>query len=361
MIFEHDPFETPFDSPATKARYETYSIEAVLANVPRAPYDADALLKAVATHTYSVSARVGLETPSYQTDAIIVLDPADPRLDESFVNALMWSFANEWRKAARAIELLELRMKLDYAQTDDLDDYWGVVLGLRRKGLETDDDYRTRLAIRIAILTSSGTKANCQAIIDRITGTPGGSLFETFAPAHIVLSWTSPDAIVAAQAKSSMISDAMDAMIAAGVSWSTSYPLVTYDIDGHMIGYDTTDYQIGGAIGKLRGFVYHMTGGIWDSGSATYQADGALQVAGGVTYRTVSRIVQDAIKTYQLGGIVARGQDVTYLAAAYAQKPLVAGHQSDGIVAISGLGTYSSDGILQKTRHGNYQMGGILT
>lgn len=329
--------ETPFDDLAAIVKYKTYSLDAILANLPRVTYDQDALLKSNVTVTYRASARVGVPTPSYQADAIIVLDPEDPRLSDSFINGLMWAYANEWRKAARAIELLDLRMKLDYASTDDLDDYWGVMLGLRRKSAETDTDYRTRLAIRITAITSSGTKANCQAVIDRITGTPGGSNLETFAPAEVVLSWTSPDAIVAALAKSSMITEAMDQLVAAGVSWSTSYPLASYQMDGITGGPEISTYEMDGAISKLRGFVYHMSGGMWDMGGTHYHADGLLYDSGYANYQADLKLLGTGFATYAMNG------------------------KTVALTGVTQIVTYSADALRSRVLKRSYMMGGELT
>lgn len=360
MIFEN-PFEVAFDDPASIVKYKTYSLDSILINVPRVTYDSDALLKGSAIATYRASARVGVETPTYQADAILVLDPNDPRLSDSYINALMWAFANEWRKAARAIELLELRMKLDYAQTDDLDDYWGVVLGLRRKGSETDDDYRTRLAIRITILTSCGTKANCQAVIDRITGMPGGSLLETFAPARVVLSWTSPDAIAAALPKTAMISAAMDEMVAAGISWSTSYPLVSYQADGITSGNELATYQASGAISKLRGYVYHMSASMWDTEIVTYRADGALQTSGSLTYRMQFGATADHSCTYSTDSIMTLVPGVTYRADGIVKAIPIVTYRIDGFAEEPCIASYECDTIAQKQYRLSYVMGGTVS
>lgn len=336
MIFE-TPFETAFDESAAQIKYKTYSIDSILANLPRVNYDLDALLKANVVTTYRASARIGILTPSYQADAILVLDPSDPRLSDSFINALMWAFANEWRKAARAIELLSLRMKLDYANTDDLDDYWGLTLGLRRKAGESDDDFRTRLAIRVSILTSSGTKANCQAVIDRITGAPGGSRLDTFGQGEVVLSWTSPDAIIAAQAQSAMITEAMDQMIAAGVTWSTSYPLVSYDMDVWAEGNEIVTYDIDGAISKLRGHIYYMASSIWESGNTHYHADGLLYSTDHVSYQADTKLLGTGFATYQMAS------------------------KTVDLMGFWNIATYEMDALQSKGLRRSYMMGGELT
>jgi hypothetical protein len=148
MIFGTS-FESKFDDVAPVTDFKTYSLDAILARLPRVNYQLDAYLVAWPIHTYFASGRIGIPSPSYLADAIIAVDQADPRLSDSFINVLYWAFANEYRLAAQAIDLLELRMKLDFANTTDLDEYWGKLLGLRRKANELDTSYRARLATRI--------------------------------------------------------------------------------------------------------------------------------------------------------------------------------------------------------------------
>ena len=298
------PFGTAFDEIANKIRYKSYSLDTILARLPKIHYKIDTQLVAKSFHTYKMSARVGFPTPSYQADAIIVLDPRDPRLSDAFINVLMWAYANEYRRARKSIDLMALRMKLDFANTNDLNDYWGPLLGLRRKSLEDDDSYRTRLATHIRIITSSGTKANCRAVIDRITGLPGGSKIETFYPAEVVLSWLSPDVIEVAKDKSALISEAMDRMLAAGVSWSTSYPIVKYQMDFKKMYPEFINYQMDGAIEKKRGITYHMISSIWDTNSLTYQIDALLYTKILQTYRAGGRLAEDKSIGYQMGGIM---------------------------------------------------------
>lgn len=301
MIFG-TPFEVAFDEEASSDIYLTYSYDAIMSRVPRVVYNSDTLVKFNPILSYKMSSRVGLPTPGYLCDAIIVLDKADPRLSDSFVNVYMWTFANEWRLAARAIENAQYRMQLDFASTEDLDEQWGVMLGLRRKSGESDDSYRTRLATHIRIITSSGTKENCQTIIDRIIGAPGGSNLETFGNAEVVLSWTSPDAIIAAVSKADLISEAMDRMLACGVSWSTSYPLADYDIDGLMEGPVNIEYNINGAISKLRGIQYRASSSIFNYGSKTYNADALLYSKEFSEYEMRYLLIKEPIKTYAMDG-----------------------------------------------------------
>ena len=55
MIFG-EPFETAFDLPPATIQCKTYSLDAIIANVPTMPYESDVILQARDTKTYSVDA-----------------------------------------------------------------------------------------------------------------------------------------------------------------------------------------------------------------------------------------------------------------------------------------------------------------
>jgi hypothetical protein len=336
MIFG-EVFGTRFDNHAPLNIYLTCSLDAIMARVPIATYQIDSMLRGFGRSSYIMSGRLGIPSPNYTMDALLILDENDSRRYESFVNALMWAFANEWRLAARAINMSASRMKLDYANTDDLDEHWGVILNLKRRYGEDDESYRLRLSTRVRILTSSGTKPNCQTIIDHIIDAPGGSRLETFSPASVVLSWTSPDAIEAAIAKQDLIADAMDKMIAGGVSWSTSYPKISYTMAFDRMYHDIVTYDMDGAISKKRGIVYRMSGGMWNAVGLTYNCDGLLYSKENTSYKIQSRLLEFPRVTYSMQSTLSDVTEFTHNIA------------------------YDIDAAISKANRRFYTMGGDLT
>lgn len=303
MIFETDTFETPFDAISTLG-IKSYDASTILALYQRVNFQIDSLLKAVVNFNYKASARIGLPTPSYQMDTIIVYDASDPRFNESFINIFFWSYADQFNKVDHAIQTMIHRLKLDFASTTDLDQYWGNVLGVRRKANESDTNYRTRLATHIRIITSSGIIPNIRAVVDRITGYPNGSVIESFWPATLRLSWSSPEVAKVAYSKQSLLIDAMNRSIAAGVSWSTSYPYCEYQADFKKCYIETLGHDMDAAIAKRRGQVYHAAVGLWESGKQTYQGGSYLYGPAYVDYKAVARLISGGSQSYSLDAII---------------------------------------------------------
>lgn len=321
MIIGTDPFETAFDLAGAAVTSESYDVDARLVSCPRVTYGADLLIRGQYRKTYQMSARVGIPPSTYQMDAVLILDAADPRLNESFINTFFWAYANQWDQIHTSIQDVVHRLKLDYAASEDLDDHWGRVLGLRRIGGETDADYRTRLAIYIRKITSYGTPSNIQAIIDRIIGVNGGSTIESFYPATVRLGWVDVDTAKIAYPKSAQIEAAMDDALAAGVTWSTAYPYAEYQMDWGRWLPVTVTYSASVGIAIRRGYVYLAATGLWDSGAETYDADALIYTTRNATYRGYSRIMADLTATYEMAArlfdLAAATRTSTYDSRAY--------------------------------------------
>lgn len=299
MIIGTDPIETPFDLGAAVIRSSSWQMDARAVACPRVQYQIDLLIRGQYRKFYQMSARIGLPTPTYSMDAVIVHDAADPRLTESLINCFFWAYANQHDQADQAIQSVVHRLKLDYAASEDLDDHWGRILGLRRRGGETDETYRTRLATYIRKITSYGTAANVQAVIDRIVGITGASTIETLSPATVRLGWTDTETAKIAVTKSAQIDEAMDDVLAAGVTWSTAYPYAEYRMDWFRWLPRTVTYEASAAVAKRRGYVYLAATGIWEGGSETYDADAVLYGPATTTYRSDGRKIAIHSATYQ--------------------------------------------------------------
>ncbi|HNR56829.1 MAG TPA: hypothetical protein PKJ51_00090 [Methanothrix sp.] len=325
MIIGTDPIETPFDLGAAVVRSSSWQMDARAVACPRVQYQIDLLVRGQYRKFYQMSARIGLPTPTYSMDAVIVHDAADPRLTESLINCFFWAYANQHDQADQAIQSVVHRLKLDYAASEDLDDHWGRILGLRRRGGETDETYRTRLATYIRKITSYGTAANVQMVVDRVVGISGASTLETLAPATVRLGWSDTEIAKIAATKTDQIGDAMDEAIAAGVTWSTSYPYAEYQMDWGRWLPVSVSYTASTAIARRRGYVYLAATGLWKSRSATYRADSLVYVPRSVTYRADGQVVADHSSAYIadtiLTELIAATGTATYDGGAYVSKP----------------------------------------
>lgn len=336
MIFG-DPFPGPFDLGAPTVQTATYSISGEMLTTGKKTYTCSARIQAIITKNYRMGGRVGIESPSYQMAGYIVLASDDPRLTSSIVDAFWWCYGKQYNSVYQSIDMMRYRQKLDYASDGDLDDYWGKVLNVRKRSGESYTDYRSRLATHIRIITSSGTKPNIEAIVDRIIGITGGTNCETIGFGTIRLQWNSLDAIIAAEAADAMITEAMDRTVACGISWSTAYPYATYNMMLYRSYETTTGYDMTSAISKLRGYNYHMTGGIWEHGDSTYDMEGTVGAVHSAIYKQIGNILATGLATYLMAGrmvaLTGFSHTDTYSMGGYTQDVITRSYMMTGTVS----------------------------
>jgi hypothetical protein len=362
MIFGADPFGTEFDEVVAKIRYASYSSSVTVWDEnPAVRYHMDGKLKAKVAQTYKMSARIGVPSPYYDMDVVLVLDKDDPRYLGSFASAFFWTYADQYRKIDAAIQSMVSRLKLDFATSDDLDDYWGQVLGVRRRYNEADEDYRTRLATHIRVITSSGTSTNIRAVVDRITGIAGGSVLEPFYPATLRLSWTSPDIAKVAETQDALISAAMDRAVASGISWSTAYPYMEYSMDAMAEAPQYAGYLMDAAVAKRRGYNYYMTTGLWNDGSSGYDEDVALAVDRSATYRMKEIAIASVTAAYRMavrsGTLSTASYDINTRLLTFH----MVSYDIDTLLGKPYTATYSENALVHGWARGHYRMSAIIS
>jgi len=152
------------------------------------------------------------------------------------ISALVWSYAEILDAVWRQMDTMANALKLEYAQDDDLDNAWGQIYDLPRLVSEDDTQYRDRLKTRTKILNSSGTKANCESIIDNVIGEEDASDVDTQYPSCVRISFNTDDYTRIAIAKKTTLDILIPQMLAAGVSYDLMLPLVDYTTDIIMNG-----------------------------------------------------------------------------------------------------------------------------
>ncbi len=176
MIFDSGVF----DEEAIEDLLQYYTLDSILEAIAKpASYQIGTNLGNVHAAPYHITTSILRPFASYSLDCILIMDKNDPRFVESIINAVLWSYARASEELSQAISMMGLRLQLPYAVPEDLDLYWSRILRLKRRYGESDEDFRERLATRLAIMKSSGTKSECEAILDHILGLPGGSRLET--------------------------------------------------------------------------------------------------------------------------------------------------------------------------------------
>jgi hypothetical protein len=354
MIFEEGIFGDDTFEGSSGLRF--YQLSAILESAPQfASYQADSLVWKKNRVPYRMSAWI-LPRPFYQMSAVLVLDANDPRLSESLINAMLWSYANESEKVSQAIQLMGTRLRLEFASPADLDNYWGEMLKLRRKIGESNDHYRLRLIIHISILNSCGTKPACETILNKIVGLQGASRIESYWPAEVRVCWTNPEAIKLAEQRYPVIEEALDRMIAAGVTWSTSFPYKDYLMSCGLEGPVEAGYQMDAALQQYRGWLYRMDTQFWDAGSMEMDADALIEKSFSAFYKEGACLEANPLVTYSLQAIISKRKPTSYDMAAGFRKNLYSSYQEDLILEQLKPKTLRLNAALQTSFKRFYQM-----
>jgi len=168
----------------------------------------------------------------------------------SVMSALVWSWAETFDSVWRKMETMANALKLEHATDTYLDDAWGQIFDLPRIYQETDTAYRDRLKTRTTILTSSGTKSNCETIIDSILGMFGETTVTTRYPSSVQITFSSIDAMRIAKEKQDTLNYLIPQMIAAGISYSLCLPFIDYVMNAYVNGPFTLSHTMRYSLAK---------------------------------------------------------------------------------------------------------------
>ncbi len=152
------------------------------------------------------------------------------------ISALVWSYAEILDAVWRQLDTIATALKLEHAQGNDLDNAWGKIYDLPRLVSEDDTQYRDRLKTRTRILNCSGTKTNCESIIDSIIGEKCASNVNTRYPSHVRITFVDDNYTKIAISKKATLDIIIPQMLAAGVSYDLILPLIEYDMNILMNG-----------------------------------------------------------------------------------------------------------------------------
>jgi hypothetical protein len=153
----------------------------------------------------------------------------------SVLNALVWTWAETFDAVWRQTEEIATSLKLETASGTDLDEAWGRIYDMPRIYLEDDTRYRDRLKTRTSVLTSSGTIANCEAIIDSLLG-ENSTTVESVYPASVRIRFDTDSAMRTARSKQTLLASLIPQMLAAGITYNMYLPFAEYNIDAYIRG-----------------------------------------------------------------------------------------------------------------------------
>jgi len=160
----------------------------------------------------------------------------------SVLNALVWSWAEALDSVWRQMDTMATALKIDSAEGTYLDIAWGQIYDMPRIYQESDTDYRDRLKTRTLVLTSSGTKANCETIIDSIIGEVSTNVDPRY-PASVDITFDTVSAMRSAFAKKTVLDNLIPQMLASGITYNMFLPYLDYYMNLYMKGPLTLPYN----------------------------------------------------------------------------------------------------------------------
>jgi hypothetical protein len=344
MIFD----EGIFDEDLIEDFLQQYTVDAILEAVNQpVSYSVDAYCGDNHTLVYLLDAIVRKPYASYLLDAIIVMEKNDPRFQESIINAIIHSYSKAVEDLRQAIATMGLRLQLPYAIPEDLDQYWAKMLCLRRRYGEADEDFRSRLITRLAIMKSSGTKAECEAIINSILGMQNAVDLRIYWPAEVRVNWTSFQAMIAAEEKYDALKEALDTMLAAGISWSTAFPYKQYNVDAILEGWHSFSYSLDHYASKQKSALYFVRADIFDTGSTSVDIDVCLETMHIVTERLDALVHATRTRAAQIDVNIEETHDESYSIDCILKLKKSKSYSVDLISEADGKDIYRVDGMVE--------------
>ena len=337
-----------FDSELVEDFLQHYTLDAILEEIGKpVSYQLDTLIGDALSAYYLLDVNIYKPFTTYQLDTILVLDRNNPKFQESIINAIVWSCGRATEKLSEAISLMGLRLLLPYATSDDLDLYWSKILGMKRRYGESTEDFRKRLSTRLAIMKSSGTKPECEAILNSLLGMTNAVNLKTYWPAEVRVEWNSFWAMKNAEANFSVISETLDEMLAAGVTWSTSFPYKQYNLDVFLVGKHSAYYSIDAGISKEKYCSYLLRTDIFDMGSTNYDLDINLETVHGATERLDALVRADKTKVVHVDAHIEEPHDESYLVDSILKQKKTKSYEVDSISEAMRSGVYRIDGVAE--------------
>ena len=354
MIFD----EGTFDQDPIEDNLRYYTLDAILEEIAKpVSYQLDVQFGGTGSHSYLLDAAIYEPKTSYLIDAVLVQDRNNPKFQETIINAIIWSCGRATETLSETISLMGLRLQLPYATTSDLNLYWSKILNLKRRYNEPDEDFRRRLITRLSIMKSSGTKPECEVILNNILGMVNAVDLKTYWPAEVRVNWNSYRAMKTAEANYAVIKEALDEMLAAGVSWSTSFPYKSYDLDVNLLGKHSNLYNIDAAVSKEKYCTYLLRTDIFDQNSASQDMDAYLETPHFTSQRLDALVRADKSESEFLDANISQDLPASYeMDAVLTQKRIKTEEMDATLMATKTIDYYRTDMLAEISRKGFYML-----
>jgi hypothetical protein len=118
--------------------------------------------------------------------------------------------------------------------------------------------------------------------------------------------------MITAEAKYDALKEALDTMLAAGVSWSTAFPYKRYNVDAVLEGKHSTSYSMDHYASKVKSSLYLVRTDIFETGSASADLDTCLESMHTVTERLDASLHATKTKSAHVDACIEEIHDESY-------------------------------------------------
>lgn len=218
---------------------DLYTLSDMLSKVELSKtFESDLMFVSRGISVYQSGIKLNLLGTHYQnTIRLITRDHGDTWV----LGAWLYAIVRQMDKIQQRAELAYLIHDVNYATEEDLDEF-GSKYDLARRSGESDWDYRKRIKMFTSQLTGSGTRDVLESIINSITEVDGSANVVTYPPAHVGITFSSTDAIIAALEHKDLIELSLENALAAGVGYTLYLPIIRYLMSYSSIGPADFDY-----------------------------------------------------------------------------------------------------------------------
>ena len=213
--------------------YDLYTLSDMLSKMELSKtFESDLMFVSRGISVYQSGIRLNLLGKNYQnTIRLITRDHGDTWV----LGAWLYAIVRQMDKIQQRAELAYLIHDVNYATEEDLDEF-GSKYDLARRSGESDWDYRKRIKMFTSQLTGSGTRDVLESIINSITEVDGSANVVTYPPAHVGITFSSTEAILAALEHKDLIELSLENALAAGVGYTLYLPIIRYLMSYSSIG-----------------------------------------------------------------------------------------------------------------------------
>jgi len=134
----------------------------------------------------------------------------------------------------------------------------------------------------------------------------------SYWPGELRITWNSYTAIRAAEAKLAALTEALNDMVMAGITWTTSFPYKTYDLDVLLYGPKRNEVQVDTILEKPKEKLYRLVVDFFDVGTKSYELDGYAETTHEKSQSLVAKLVAVPEKPVLVDGFLETVHDKSY-------------------------------------------------